>query len=116
VLLMTTSGAIGTVSITVDIPGEPSEGIEVFGSTGTIRVDIHFPFYRLASTVRAYADSEMIMPTLTNGDAYQRQAEAFARVIRDGGWPTPDVHDGLAALRLIEATATAVEGGDEVMV
>jgi predicted dehydrogenase len=116
VLLMTTSGAIGTVSITVDIPGEPSEGIEVFGSTGTIRVDIHFPFYRLASTVRAYADSEMIMPTLTNGDAYQRQAEAFARVIRDGGWPTPDVHDGLAALRLIEATATAVEGGDEVTV
>jgi predicted dehydrogenase len=114
VLLMTTSGAIGTVSITVDIPGEPSEGIEVFGATGTIKVDIHFPFYRLASTVRAYADGEMIMPTITDGDAYQRQAEAFARVIREGGRPTPDVRDGRAALRLIEATATAVEGGDEV--
>jgi predicted dehydrogenase len=104
------------VSITVDIPGKPSEGIEVFGSTGTIEVDIHFPFYRLASTVRAYADGEMIMPTLTGGDAYQRQAEAFARAIREGRRPTPDVRDGLAALRLIEATATAVEGGHEVSV
>ena len=47
------SRAAEAVSITVDIPGEPSEGIEVLGSIGTIRVDIHFPFDRLASTVCA---------------------------------------------------------------
>jgi predicted dehydrogenase len=115
-LLTTTSGAIGTVSITVDVPGEPDEGIEVFGSAGTIKLDIPFPFYRLASTVRAYAGGETITPTPTDGDAYRRQAEAFARVIREGGRPTPDVHDGLAALKLIEATATAVECGDEVTI
>jgi predicted dehydrogenase len=115
-LLTTTSGAVGTVSIAVDVPGEPNEGIEVFGSAGTIKLDIPFPFYRLASTVRTYSGGEAILPALTDGDAYRRQSEAFARVIREGGRPTPDVHDGLAALQLIEATATAVERGEEVTI
>ena len=47
---------------------------------------------------------------------YRRQAEAFARVIREGGRPTPTYNDGLAALQLIEATATAVECGDEATI
>lgn len=114
VLLGTASGAIGTLSITVDVPGVPTEGIEVFGSTGTVRVDTHFPFYRRASTVHAYADGETIRPELTEGDAYERQVEAFARTIRAGGRPVPDVYDGLQALRLIDATAAAVETGDAV--
>jgi predicted dehydrogenase len=113
-LLTTTSGAVGTVSITVDVPGLPTEGIEVFGATGAVRVDTHFPFYRRASTVHAYSDGETIVPELTDGDAYERQAEAFARTIRDGGQPIPDVRDGLQAIRLIDATAAAVETGDEV--
>jgi len=114
VLLTTAAGAVGTVSITADVPGLPTEGIEVFGSAGTVRVDTHFPFYRRASTVRAYADGETILPELTDGDAYKRQAEAFARTIRDGGQPVPDVQDGLQAVRLIDAVAAAVETGDEV--
>jgi len=40
--------------------------------------------------------------------------ESFARTIRSGGRPDPDVRDGLAAVRLIESTATAVEIGGEV--
>ncbi|WNV86003.1 Gfo/Idh/MocA family oxidoreductase [Umezawaea sp. Da 62-37] len=114
VLLTTPSGAVGTVGIAVDVPGVPSEGIEVFGSTGTVRVDTHFPFYRRASTVHAYADGVTSVPELTDGDAYERQAEAFARSIREGGPPVPDVHDGVRAIRLIEATAAAVESGAEV--
>jgi len=113
-LLTTTAGAVGTVSITVDVPGVPSEGIEVFGSAGTVRVDTHFPFYRRAATVHAYADGETVVPELTDGDAYERQAEAFARTIRQGGRPVPDVRDGLAAVRLIDATARAVDTGVEV--
>ena len=114
-LLTTRSGALGTVIISVDVPGVPSEGIEVFGSGGMVRVDTYFPFYRLASTVHAYADGETIVPTLTNGDVYRRQAEAFARAIRDGSSPTPDVRDGLQAVRLIEATAAAVQSRQEVI-
>lgn len=113
-LLTTTAGAVGTVTITVDVPGVPTEGIEVFGTTGAVRVDLHFPFYRRASTVHAYTNTAVVVPTLTDGDVYERQVEAFARTIREGGHPVPDVRDGLAAVRLIEATATAVETGSEV--
>jgi predicted dehydrogenase len=114
-LLVTTgAGAVGTVTIAADVPGLPTEGIEVFGATGAVRVDLHFPFSRRPATVHAYADGAAVVPTLTDGDAYRRQVEAFARAIRTGGHPAPDVRDGLAAVRLIEATATAVETGTEV--
>jgi predicted dehydrogenase len=113
-LVTTAAGAVGTVTIAADVPGLPAEGIEVFGATGAVRVDLHFPFYRRAATVHAYTDGAVVVPTLTDGDAYQRQVEAFARTIRAGGRPVPDVRDGLAAVRLIEATATAVDTGAEV--
>jgi predicted dehydrogenase len=113
VLATTTTGAVGTVTIAADVPGLPSEGVEVLGATGSVRVDLHFPFYRRAATVHAYADGEVVVPTLTDGDAYRRQAEAFARAVRGDGPPNPDVRDGLAAVRLIEATATAAETGSE---
>ena len=56
VLVTTTSGAVGTVSIAAEVPGLPTEGIEIFGSTGSVRADTYFPFYRLPSSVQAYAD------------------------------------------------------------
>jgi predicted dehydrogenase len=112
-VLTTAAGAVGTAAITVDVPGPPAEGIEVYGAAGSVRLDIPFPFYRLASTVHAYADGMTAVPTSTDGDAYERQAEAFARTVRAGGRPDPDVHDGLAAVRLIEAAARAVETGAE---
>jgi predicted dehydrogenase len=113
-LLTTTADAVGTVTIAADVPGVPAEGIEVFGATGAVRVDLHFPFYRRASTVHAYTNGAVVVPALTDGDVYERQVEAFARTIRAGGHPVPDVRDGLAAVRLIEATATAVATGSEV--
>src|SRR5215218_2371612 len=77
-LLTTTSGAVGTVTIAADVPGLPSEGIEVFGAAGAVRAELHFPFHRRAATVHAYRDGAVVRPTLTDGDAYQRQVEAFA--------------------------------------
>lgn len=112
--MTTEAGAVGTVTIAADVPGLPSEGIEVLGAAGAVRADLHFPFYRRAATVHASADGEVVVPALTDGDAYQRQVEAFARAIRAGGPPEPDVRDGLAAVRLIEATAESVERGAEV--
>ena len=113
-LVTTTAGAVGTVTIAADVPGLPAEGIEVFGATGAVRVDLHFPFYRRPATVHAYTNGAVVVPTLTDGDAYQHQLEAFARTIRGAGPPVPDVRDGLAAVRLIEATTTAVATSSEV--
>jgi predicted dehydrogenase len=48
-------------------------------------------------------------------DPYQRQLEAFADAVRTGRPAEPDGWDGLAALRVIEATAASVAaGGDPV--
>jgi predicted dehydrogenase len=113
-LLTLANGVIGTVSITVDVPGVPTEGLEIFGSDGSVRIDTPFPFYRLASTVQAYANGETVAPVRTDGDAYERQIEAFAKAVRGDVLPTPDVRDGLQAVRLIEATAAAVESGTRV--
>jgi predicted dehydrogenase len=113
-LVTTAGGAVGTATIAADVPGLPSEGVEVLGATGSVWVDLHFPFYRRAATVHAYTGGEVVVPTLTDGDAYRRQVEAFALAVRGDGTPDPDVRDGLAAVRLIEATATAAETGTEV--
>jgi predicted dehydrogenase len=114
VLVTMASGAVGSVAITVDVPGLPAEGIEIFGSTGSLRVDTPFPFYRMASTVHAYANSQVVVPILTDGDPYERQLEAFAAAIREDLAPNPDVRDGLAAVTLIHATAEAVDSGKEI--
>jgi predicted dehydrogenase len=79
-----------------------------------VRVDTHFPFYRQASTVHAYADGQVVVPVITDGDAYERQVEAFANAIRRDLQPEPDVVEGQSAVALIDATTTSVESGREV--
>jgi predicted dehydrogenase len=115
-LMTMASGAIGSVAITADVPGLPAEGIEIFGARGSLRVDTPFPFYRLASAVHAYAAGEVVSPTLTDGNAYERQLEAFAAAIREDLAPSPDARDGLAAVTLIGAVSEAAESGDEVRI
>lgn len=115
-LVTLTSGAVGTVSIAVDVPGDGAEGIEVFGSQGQTATHTHFPFFRRASDVWAYSaeDGVATVPVLSDTDAYERQAEAFARAIRGNGPTDPDATDGLAAVRLIQAVAQSVATGAEV--
>jgi predicted dehydrogenase len=112
-LLTTTAGAVGTVTIAADVPGLPTEGIDVRRDRGGAggpplpvlpprldRARLHQRRCRGAGTHRRRR--------------LERQVEAFARTIREAGHPVPDVRDGLAAVRLIEATATAVETGSQV--
>lgn len=113
-LVQVESGIWGTVTITVDVPGVPSEGIELLGSAGTIRADIPFPFTKTASRVHAYFDGKVIEPVLTDGDPYERQAEDFAAAIREGYGAVPNALDGLAAVKAIEATAASVARGQQV--
>ncbi|MEV0472244.1 Gfo/Idh/MocA family protein [Streptomyces prunicolor] len=116
-LVTLASGAVGTVVITVDVPGDGAEGIQVFGSTGQISVDTHFPFFRRASDVWAYssADGAAVVPVFADTDAYERQLEAFAHAVRTDGPTEPDVEDGLAAVRLIAAVAASAAEGREVL-
>ena len=119
VIVTLKSGAIGTIGIAVDVPGDGAEGIEIFGSEGQLRLDTHFPFFRRASDVRAYSASKggFTVPVFDDTDAYERQAEAFARAVRgDRGVESvnPTAADGLEAVRLIEAVAASSASGAEV--
>lgn len=116
VLLSLASGAIGTVTITVDVPGDGAEGIQVFGSDGAVTTHTHFPFFRRPSDVFAYsiADGAATVPVLPDSDAFERQIEAFARAIRLDSEPNPNAADGLEAVRLIEAAAESVASGSGV--
>ncbi|ANZ40798.1 hypothetical protein BBK82_37220 [Lentzea guizhouensis] len=114
VLLTLASGAVGTATITVDVAGDGAEGIEVFGASGQVEVRTHFPFFRRASDVRAYCDGAVTVPVFADTDAYERQAEAFARAVRGDVAVSPDATDGLEAVRLITAVERSVVSGAEV--
>lgn len=114
IILETAGGAVGTVDLTVDVPGEPDEGIQVFGEQGWVRVDTPFPFYKKASAVRAYHHGVVREPVFPLGDAYELQLNDFASAVRGEIAPFPDAEDGLNAVRLIRAVADAVESGREV--
>ncbi|MFC4948692.1 Gfo/Idh/MocA family protein [Pseudonocardia sp. GCM10023141] len=115
-LVTMASGAIGTATITVDVPGDGAEGIQVFGSLGHSTTHTHFPFFRRASDVLAYSseDGLTVSPVPDDTDAYERQAEAFASAVRGEASPDPDAADGLAAVRLIDAVQRSVTSGSEV--
>jgi predicted dehydrogenase len=116
VLVTLASGAVGTIGVVVDVPGDGAEGIEVFGSAGQLRVDTPFPFFRRASDVWAYNADEgaATVPVFADTDPYERQAEAFARAVRGQATAEPDARDGLEAVRLIEAIGEAAATGAEV--
>jgi predicted dehydrogenase len=116
ILVTLSSGAVGTIGIVVDVPGDGAEGIEVFGSEGQLRVDTHFPFFRRASDVWAYnaAAGSATVPVFADTDPYERQAEAFVRAVRGEVVAQPDARDGLEAVRLIAAVAESAESGAEV--
>jgi predicted dehydrogenase len=116
VLVTLASGAVGTIGIVVDVPGDGGEGIEIFGSAGQLRVDTPFAFFRRASNVWAYNADEgaATVPVFADTDPYERQAEAFARAVRGGARAEPDVRDGLEAVRLIAAVAESAATGAEV--
>ncbi len=100
--------------ITANVHGEYAEGIDLFGSAGQISVRAQFPFYRKASQVGVFHEQQSAWTTPEYGaaDPYQRQVEAFAAAVRDGGGVDPDAHDGVEALRIIEAVhrSTASDG------
>jgi len=51
---------------------------------------------------------------VNDGDAYERQVEAFARNIREDLEPVPNAADGLAAVQVIDATRASVAAQREV--
>jgi predicted dehydrogenase len=108
--IATASTAAAAFAITANVHSEYSEGVEIFGAQGHIRIRSYFPFYRRASSVAIFDERSLQWHGTDYGavDPYQRQLAAFAAAIADDGDTDPCGADGVAALQLLEATARSV--------
>jgi len=110
-------GGLASFEISANVHAKWAEGFDVYGELGHLSVRSSFPFFRRASEVELFleGDATTTSPSFGDTDPYERQLEAFARAVLDGGPASPSGEDGVAAVRFIEAVRTsASRGGEEV--
>jgi predicted dehydrogenase len=111
------SGGLASFEITANVHGEWSEGFDIYGERGHIRVNCFFPFFRRASAVTLFTEDDLVAqsPSFGDTDPYERQLEAFARAVLDDLPTNPGAAEGVAAVRFIEAVRdSAADHGREV--
>lgn len=110
-------GGLVHAELSVNVHGSWDEGAVIHGERGTVRLRTHFPLLLLASDVEVYVEETGTVerPVHASGSAYQRQIEHFADTVRAGGRPEPDVWDGLAALRLVDAVRRSAAAQGEAV-
>ncbi len=103
-------GGLAHFEITANVHAEWSEGADIYGDKGHVRLRTHFPFALRASDVEVYDEARSVSerPVFPDSNAYELQIEAFAAAVTTGAAATPDAQDGLAAVRLIDAVAESV--------
>jgi predicted dehydrogenase len=103
-------GGLASFEITASVHAEWTEGFDIYGDRGHLRVRVPFPFTRQASQVSLFEEGtgRAISPVFGDTDPYERQLEAFAHAILTGTAVRPNVEDGTAALEIIEAIHAAV--------
>lgn len=107
------SGGLASFELTTNVHGEWSEGTDVHGELGTIRIRSPYVFSRAGSWVELYVEAEGIaqVPHFSDTDPFKRQLESFALAILEGHETDPSPQDGVRALQLVEATAESVARG-----
>ncbi len=112
------SGAIGCLDLTVAVRADWHEGLEIYGTQGTVYAKTYNPWVLLSSEVECWKEETRVAlkPYAADGHSYRRQMESFADVILHGAEQTgADAEDGTAALRAIIATYhSSCEGGRRI--
>jgi predicted dehydrogenase len=121
------SGGAGTADLTIYEHGEGSEGLHVRCAGGSLALRIYNPFVHRAADVDVFtdADHQFRRPPVTYANAFERQLRSFAAAVDaaeghgpgdvDGIWGAGGTAaDGLAAVRLLEATRDSAVTGEEV--
>jgi len=103
-------GAAGHFELTTAVQMDWLEGFRVHGEGGSVEVTSFLPFANRASEVRVFDASrgEYRSPITPDGDAYERQIEAFAQAIQENEPPSPTVYDGFADIAVLLAIQTSV--------
>ena len=105
------TGGLVSCELTTNIHAEWSEGIDIYGSLGHMGIRLPFAFFRKAGSVRLFEESSStyIVPVFGDTDPYKRQIEAFADAILNQRNTSPDIEDGISALRTLETVQALTE-------
>ncbi len=101
------NGAIGNLDLTIAVRADWHEGIQIYGTKGTVFGKIYNPWLLRTSEVECCNEmtGEIKKTYEPDGHFYRRQLESFTEVILDGKEQTgADLDDGIAALRAIIAS------------
>jgi predicted dehydrogenase len=112
------SGGLAHFEIAANVHAEWSEGADIYGERGYIKLRTHFPFALRASDVEVFDEESATSrrPVFGDSSAFERQIESFAQAIRSDGPTSPDAADGIAAVKLIDAVAKSVDNDGAVVV
>jgi predicted dehydrogenase len=104
-------GGALSIEVTASVHAEWSEGIDLYGDLGHVRLRCPFVFTRQASRVRTFDEASQMRsePIFGKTDPYQLQIEAFAAAILSGRQAEPTAEDGVQALRVVEAIRRAAD-------
>ena len=107
------NGAVGRFELTYETSAPWSEGLEVYGTNGSVRLDMAPVAEHRASFVKVFDASTLqtVEPYLTTGGMYVNQLKGFAQAVLRQIEPRSTVHDGLAVMRDIRATRQSVASG-----
>jgi predicted dehydrogenase len=101
------SGGLASFEISASVHSEWSEGTDIYGELGHIKVRSPYVFTKAGSYVELYIESERVaqVPHFGDTNPFKRQLEAFGRAVLDDLPTDPSPQEGVTAVRLIEAVA-----------
>ena len=110
-------GGLAHFEIAANVHAEWSEGADIYGEHGYVRLRTHFPFELRASDVEVFTEAAGIAtrPVFADSSAYERQIEAFAAAVKGDHAISPDAQDGIAAVKLIDAVAESVANAGQTV-
>jgi predicted dehydrogenase len=108
------AGGALSIEVTASVHAEWSEGIDVYGDLGQIRLRCPFVFTRQASSIRIFDEASQVRsePVFGKTDPYELQIEGFAKAILSGHRAEPTAEDGIQALRVVDAIRKATARTD----
>ncbi len=106
---LASSGGLASFEMTAGVHSEWSEGVDIYGELGHLRVRSPYVFSKLGSWVELYVEADRVaqVPHFGDTNPYKRQVESFARSILDDVETNPSPADGVEAVRLIDAAAAS---------
>lgn len=111
------AGGLASFEVTAAVHSAWSEGVDLYGEKGHIRVRSPYAFSKLGSSVEIHLEDngETIRPTFADSNPFRHQLREFEAAVRGRRPSHPDAADGTAATRLVLAVArSAANHGSRV--